>query len=137
MTKINQLFKSKVDNNIFLSIINLYGLTDLTDHHEFSCDDLERWKTAEKMSELVPELEKYYLPCKANIYLRNLTPHKCVTILRQILKSFGIKLISKQKYISKKKTTLYSILKSSIRSDNRDGHSVLIENKNLLLQWNL
>ena len=36
--------------------------------------------------EIKEKLEIYYLPCKAKMYLKDLTEKKCITILRQFLK---------------------------------------------------
>ena len=49
------------------------------------------------------KLDKYYLPCKAKIYLLNINEKRAITILRHFLKVFNYKLYSTEKYINKKK----------------------------------
>jgi hypothetical protein len=110
--KINQLFKEKVPDDVLTAILRAFKLGGLDDNSCFSKEDLEKYKTIEQIETLKEQLRQYYLPCKFKIYLERLTAGKCITILRQVLKLFQVKLISRQKYIKRKKITLYSILKS-------------------------
>ena len=77
---------------------------------------------------MVDELEKYYLPCKAKVYLSDINERKCITILRQFLKSQGYTLISKEKYINKKKLLIYQVipLQIDIKTDNRDTSKIIL-----------
>lgn len=115
--KIHQLFKDKISEDIMLRVILAFGLKSINDETAFSKQDLINHNTVLYMNELKDVLLQYYLPCKAKIYLENLDESKCVTILRQLLKLFQVKLISKQKYIHNKKSTIYFI-KKSIESDH-------------------
>ena len=45
------------------------------------------------------KLDDYYLPCKKKIYLNDHDFEKCITILRQCIKLYNYKLVSKEKYI--------------------------------------
>ena len=110
--KIHQLFKDKISEDIMLKVILAFGLKSINDETAFSKQDLINHNTVLYMNELKDILLQYYLPCKAKIYLENLDESKCITILRQLLKLFQIKLISKQKYIHNKKSTIYFIKKS-------------------------
>jgi hypothetical protein len=110
--KIHQLFKDKISEDILLKVILAFGLKSINDETAFSKEDLINHNTVLYMNELKDILLQYYLPCKAKIYLENLDESKCVTVLRQLLKLFQIKLISKQKYIHNKKCTIYFIKKS-------------------------
>lgn len=110
--KIHQLFKDKISEDIMLKVILAFGLKSINDETAFSKQDLINHNTVLYMNELKDVLLQYYLPCKAKIYLENLDESKCVTVLRQLLKLFQIKLISKQKYIHNKKSTIYFIKKS-------------------------
>jgi len=115
--KIHQLFKDKISEDIMLKVILAFGLKSINDETAFSKQDLINHNTVLYMNELKDVLLQYYLPCKAKIYLENLDESKCVTVLRQLLKLFQIKLISKQKYIHNKKSTIYFI-KKSIETDH-------------------
>lgn len=110
--KIHQLFKDKISEDIMLKVILAFGLKSINDETAFSKQDLINHNTVLYMNELKDILLQYYLPCKAKIYLESLDESKCITILRQLLKLFQIKLISKQKYIHNKKSTIYFIKKS-------------------------
>ena len=55
------------------------------------------------MNDMIPELQKYYIPCKSKKYLNQLNEKKCITILRQFLKIHNHTLNSKERYIKGKK----------------------------------
>jgi hypothetical protein len=112
--KINQLFKAHIPDDVFLKVIEAFGYVRTTDEYSFSKLDLKRLNTLEKLGTLKEELLKYYLPCKAKLYLNTLDENKAITILRQILRLYGLILTSRQKYIKHKKTTIYSIQKKNM-----------------------
>ena len=107
----NQLFKVSPDIKITLQLLNLFGIQSIDDNHSFTKNNLVDLNTVNNVTEIVSDLEKYYLPCKAKKYLTDLTEKKCITILRQFLKIHNHTLNSKEKYVQGKKT--YSI-KSSL-----------------------
>lgn len=107
--KINQLFGRILDEEMLMKILNCYGLRNLDDKHTFKKHDLVLLKTVEKLIALKPELEKYYLPCKAKLYLENITEKKSITILRQILRLFNFYLFSKEKNIQSRKIIFYTL----------------------------
>ena len=109
--KINQLFKEKVPDDILYKILEAFNLKGLDDDTTFSKLDLEKNNTVKRMEPIREQLLQFYLPCKARIYLENMDESKCITVLRQILKLFQVKISSKQRYIKYKKTTIYSIIK--------------------------
>ena len=52
---------------------------------EFCKDDLKDINTVDKIEELIPEMILYYLPCKSQIYLKDITIkriHNSFTILK-------------------------------------------------------
>ncbi len=134
MTKINQLFKENIDIDFLLRLISFYGYKSLNDTLQFTINDLEKLGTHYKLMEISDTLKDFYLPCKAHIYLDDLNCHKAITILRQILKLFSIKLISKQKYIFKKKTTIYSI-GANINSQSHSIKHFSITNQQVVLNF--
>ena len=109
MTK--QLFKLIPKLNFLLELLHCYGLQNLEEQKYFSRDDLVKLNSVNKIKLL--NLYKYYLPCKAKIYLYNLNEKKLITILRHFLKQFNYKLLSKEKYINKKKIIIYHIIKNT------------------------
>jgi hypothetical protein len=56
-------------------------------------------------------LKQYYLPCKYNIFLNDLTFKKSITILRHLLKHYNYKIVSHQKNHCNKKYLIYNIKK--------------------------
>jgi hypothetical protein len=124
--KINQLFKSSIPEELLVKILICYGFNSIDDEHSFCKYDIEKLYTVDKINSLKDEIAKHYLPCKSKIYLDNLDANKCITILRQILRLHGQILISRQKYIKQKKTTIYSIRK--INDEEKNLNNIEIHN---------
>jgi hypothetical protein len=124
----NQLFKKSPDVDTTIKLLNHFGIQDLNDNHSFHKKNLIDLDTVSEISNMVDELEKYYLPCKAKVYLSDINERKCITILRQFLKSQGYTLISKEKYINKKKLLIYQVipLQIDIKTDNRDTSKIIL-----------
>ena len=82
-------------------------------------DTLDAW---------VPELESYYIPCKAKRFLHeNFDAHRCITILRHFSIVHPIQIQTQEKIVNGKKTTLYQ-LRSSLQQDlSGVAHDVLVE----------
>ena len=85
----SQLFKLIPKINILYDILKCFGLKELNDKKYFSRDDLIKMNSVEKLKLL--KLDKYYLPCKAKIYLLNINEKRAITILRHFLKVFNYK----------------------------------------------
>jgi hypothetical protein len=131
--KINQLFKSHIPEDLFIRILNCFGFLNINDEHSFCKVDLAKMSTVEKLFNITDEISKYYLPCKAKLYLGNLDENKAITILRQVLRLHSMTLISKQKYIKQKKTTLYSIQKKS--DEEKPISNIKIDNEKKVIQF--
>jgi hypothetical protein len=106
---INQLFRKHPTNEGILQILELYNLSNLDDQKSFTKKDLQQFETVKKINENLSLFEELYLPCKAKLYLADLTEKKCITILRQILKLFKYNLKSTEKYIQGEKMIEYHI----------------------------
>ena len=106
---INQLFKKRPTAENVVSILKLYNLSSLDDQKSFTKKDLQQFETVKKIGDNLSLFEDIYLPCKAKIYLSDLTEKKCVTVLRQILKLFKYNLKSTEKYIQGEKMIEYHI----------------------------
>ena len=107
--KINQLFTRPIPSHIIEQLLEAFALNGLEDTRKFTVLDLERQKTVEKITAMRSTLVEYYLPCKAEIYLKIITTRSCLTILRQVVKLHQYVLHSKQIYIMRKKITHYYI----------------------------
>ncbi len=64
----------------------------------------------EQFSSTLLEIEPYYFPCKARIYLhREMTMPRIVTVLRQILRPFNYTVRTHERFIHNKKSYEYYI----------------------------
>ena len=124
----NQLFKVSPDIKITLQLLNLFGIQSIDDNHSFTKNNLVDLNTVNNVTEIVSDLEKYYLPCKAKKYLTDLTEKKCITILRQFLKIHNHTLNSKEKYVQGKKKLFYQVipLQIDMMTKNRDSVKVIL-----------
>ena len=105
----NQLFKKFLSDELFYRVLNCFGFDSLDDKRSITREFLRQEKCVEKIISLKPELEKYYLPCKARTYLNGLNEKNIITILRQILKTKNYTLISSEKYIRGEKFISYRL----------------------------
>ncbi len=103
-----QLFSKKLDLEILKKVMNTYKIKKLN-QHVFSRSSLDEIKIIERLNDIKEELKKYYVPCKAKKYLEDITVKRSVVILRQIIKEFGYKIISREKYKNRVKYISYLI----------------------------
>lgn len=118
--KINQLFTKKVDTEIVLRLLNCFSLADLNDKKSFCKYDIIQFNTIEKMNLMRSELEDFYLPCKAKIYLEGMDEKRAITVLKQILRLHGYFLLSREKNFNNKKIIFYQLIneKDKLKSHN-------------------
>jgi len=114
----NQLFKKTPDNELLLEILETFGISNLEDNKPFSRNDIINNDTIKKIEAIKYKLEECYLPCKSRLYLNSLTEKNIITILRQVVKTRGYTLSSREKYIKGVKFIVYSITK--IDADNQE-----------------
>ena len=107
--KINQLFTKMMDEETLHKLLLCYNLTGLHDSRMFSKNELEQLGTVDKVNAITEELEKYYLKCKAKLYLRNITTKKCLTILKQVVRLFQYIVESHEKNINNRKVIYYQL----------------------------
>ncbi len=107
----NQLFKKIPDNDLILEILETFGISNLEDTKTFSRNDIIHNNTINKIENIKHKLEECYLPCKSRLYLNQLTEKNIITILRQVVKTKGYTLNSKEKYIKGLKYIVYNIKK--------------------------
>jgi len=61
-------------------------------------------------NDLLPELHKIYVKCKAKSYLENIDEKSVLTILRQILRVHGYSLLSRSKCSKRDRFLEYRII---------------------------
>lgn len=108
--KLFQLFTEKPPIEFMNVMLTFFGLNGLEDKKEFCKEDLLELNTVERMENFIPDLIIYYLPCKSHIYLNNITPKRCITILSQFLKLFDHKLCRKERIVNRKKYIYYNVI---------------------------
>ena len=108
--KKNQLFKKIPPADIIDRIARLYSINNYDDNIKLTLNKLTQLKTIEKLQDIIPELKQYYVKCKGNYYLENLTPKKSITLLRQLIKLKGYTLSSREKYANGSKYLEYKIV---------------------------
>lgn len=106
---INQLFFVKPSEEVVNKVCMCFGLSSVSDSKKFTKNDMFKIQTVNKLMAIIPELEEFYLPCKAKHYLYNFDENGALTILRQILRTTDFKLVSKEKYIKSTKYIEYHL----------------------------
>lgn len=104
-----QLFQQVPGEEFLKILLNCYGIEDIDDSKEFTKTDLNDINIIAKIEDLIPELVLYYLPCKYEMFLTNITLNKCITILRQILRLYNCHLKKREHVHNKKKSIYYRI----------------------------
>lgn len=105
-----QLFTERPSIEFMNTLLACYGLESLEDSREFCKEDLVEHDTIKKLEELIPEMILYYLPCKSQIYLKDITLKRSITILSQFLKLYDYKLCRKERIVNRKKYIYYNII---------------------------
>lgn len=128
--KINQLFTKKVDTDILLKLLSCFGINDLNDKRFFCKYDMIQANTIERIAEVKDELEEYYLPCKARIYLdiENMNEKRAITILKQVLRLHGYHLISKEKNVNNRKIIFYQLMNEKDTSQTHHMKKYVVTN---------
>lgn len=108
MTK-NQLFRKIPPKELVELIVKAFGLKSLDDETKFSKKKLKLINTVDTVNSLKSQLEKYYLPCKARTYLNGLTEKNVITVLRQCIRIYGYRIVSREKYMKGEKYILYHL----------------------------
>jgi hypothetical protein len=127
----NQLFRVLPDTNIIHDLLNAFGLDTLEDTNFFTKDTINELNTVSKFTDLKDKINTYYLPCKSKVYLKNITDKKCITILRQFIKVHNYTLISKERYINRKKLCVYRLIKI----DDKPKLSASDSNNNIVISF--
>lgn len=134
MTKILQLFRATIPIELLNKICESFGYKIGTEYI-FCKHDLERIETCKNMLAYKEELCQYYIPCKAKLYLTNLSLNKCITIFRQVLRLNNMTLVSFQRYIKHKKTTFYTIKDDKNKKDHQEHHAMKVNNNHMVVTF--
>lgn len=118
------LFREKPPLELVNMILKTMGFeSGIIDTRPFTKDDLRE----ERTEEWLPELEVYYIPCKARRFLDSLTREKFVTIIRHLLRVHNFDLRTQEKVICGVKKTQYRIEPNTPSFCARSQPNILIE----------
>ncbi len=107
------LFREKPPLTLVEQIVRTCGVERLGDATWFTKQQIQ----LTQFSEFLPELEPYYVPCKAAEFLHPpLTPARALTILRHILRVYNAQLLSSEKSRGGSKSIWYQIQSETIHS---------------------
>lgn len=98
------------DKEFLTRLLLCFGVEYFGHDISFTKEHLIKINTIVKVINLVDELTTFYIPCKARLYLHDLTVQKCITILRQILKLHSCYIMSIQKMKFGVKSVYYTIM---------------------------
>lgn len=104
-----QLFRERPTDSFLSKLLSCYGLSGLDDSRQFTKSHLHALNTLQKLQDLIPELHTYYVPCKAKIYLENITLKRSITILWQFLRFTDYCLERTESFMVGKKIMVYRL----------------------------
>lgn len=108
----NQLFKTQPPKELVEKILEHLGIVGFNENYKFSREDIQKKEFIDKLMEI--PFEDYYINCKYQKYFENLDEKKCITILRQLLRLYGYKIKSTEKFSNGHKFLLYQLEKNNI-----------------------
>lgn len=106
----HQLFKEIPPKELVNNVLQCFGFEGFEDKRCICKKYFQKMNVIDNIKKLVPELTKYYLPCKAKTYLMLINNNSVLTILRQILRPYNYIIVSREKYINGEKLINYNIM---------------------------
>ena len=107
---INQLFRKEPDLQFLEKLLKELEIDSVTDTTKtFTRIDIDASDLAKIMTDSQDIFREIYLPCKFNVYFKNLDSKKIVTVLRQCLKTHNITIDSSEKCINGEKMIVYKL----------------------------
>jgi hypothetical protein len=98
-----KLFRKQPPHDLYTRILSDLQITY---HRWFSKEDLH----TENMEHWLPELEAYYLPCKAKRFLHDdFSTQRLITVLRHLSPLHNVEVKSQERMMAGKKTTFYML----------------------------
>ena len=113
MTK-NQLFCKVPSKEFVIKVLKICGIDGFDVSKSFTLKDLNDRQVIKYLEDvnIKSELQSHYLKCKWK-YITKLTPKKCLTLMRQLLRLYGYKISSREKCIKGVKFCIYQICENS------------------------
>jgi hypothetical protein len=108
-----KIFRHEPARDYVDGLLRELGLLGFHDLRWFSLDEL----SLKTLDDWLPELESYYLPCKAKRFLHEWTPSSILTVLRHILQCHAYHLVKEERLYKGLKQTLYQLQPLNSLSD--------------------
>jgi hypothetical protein len=109
---VNQLFKEQPAPEFVYQYCQLFGLSGISDRRWFGKKDMMSNNTIRKINKnLLDDLKKLYIKCKARSYLTDIDDKLALTVLRQLIKTQGYSINKKAVCVSGTRMTLYQLNK--------------------------
>jgi hypothetical protein len=117
------VFRHVPPSDLVNTMCRACGLTDVHDSKAFLKESIH----LESFQHCLPELEPYYVPCKARDFLLlPLTPQRAIVILRHVLKAHDKMLGSFEKSMHNKRMVWYRIL-CKIEENTEENKEICVE----------
>jgi hypothetical protein len=100
-----KLFRKEPPKEVVEQILHHVGLLGFHDLRWFSRDEIK----LDTLEVWLPEIESYYLPCKAKRFIHNWTPMSVITILRHLLHAHEYTLEKEERLYKGVKQMIYQI----------------------------
>jgi len=100
-----KLFRKEPSKEFIGYILREMGLLGFHDLRWFSRDEIK----LDRLEDWLPEIESYYLPCKAERFIHTWSDKSIITILRHVLHLHGYTLEKEERLYKNVKQMLYQI----------------------------
>lgn len=119
-----RVFREQPPLELVLRCLRTAGVHSLHDTTTFLKEGIH----LQELEALLPELEPYYMPCKADDFLHApFTPKRAITILRHVLRAHGVNLCSLEKTLSSQKVLWYQL--------SAPSHSVQVPETGITIEF--
>ena len=113
-SKRDNIFRERVSSEDVEHVLRILQFSGLSDSRVFSARDIH----VDNFDEALLYLESLYIPCKAKKYLYGeMTPHRILTVLRQLLRAVGYTIQSHEKTSNGVKEMMYQIIRKIFNND--------------------
>jgi hypothetical protein len=100
------VFRERPPIELVEQVLKTFGLQNISDANWFSKQQIH----LKEFEELLPQIEPFYIPCKAKDYIhKTINVNRAITILRQLLRCYSANLTSMEKSRGGQKNTWYQI----------------------------
>lgn len=111
---VNQLFREQPTTAIVYRYCHVFGLSGMKDRKWFSKKDMLSLNTIHRINrDLLDDLKRLYIKCKARSYLTDIDEKLALTILRQLLKTQGYTVNKRAVCVNGDRITQYQLNKTS------------------------